>query len=95
MLLAPLGTQVRNISTFVHGACPRHTMCPTPIYVKLDYILSLLPQTACLGKICGPRYLGPKLAESAIFSIFFSFSNITFEIFILEENFCLHKCRAH
>ena len=40
------------------------------IYVKLDNISSLLPQTACLGKICGPRYLGPKLTKSAIFSIF-------------------------
>ena len=39
--------------------------------MKLDSILSLLPQTACLGKICGPRYLGPKFEKAAIFSIFF------------------------
>ena len=57
--------------------------------------LSLLPETGCLGKICGQRYLGPNLAKSAIFSVFFSFSNITFEIFILEDNSCLHKCRAY
>ena len=53
--------------------------------VKRDYISSLLPQTACLEKICGLRYLGPKLAKSAIFSIFFSFSNITFKIFIFAN----------
>ena len=63
--------------------------------MKLDYISSLLPQTACLGKLCGPRYLGPKLAKSAIFDIFFSFSNIPVELFILEENFCPFKFRSH
>ena len=39
-------------------------------YVKLDYISSLMQQTACLGKICGPIYLGPKLAIFSIFSVF-------------------------
>ena len=37
------------------------------LYVKLDYISSFLPHTACLWKICRQRYLGPKLA---IFSFF-------------------------
>ena len=94
-LQAPYGTRVRRIYTFLISACHRHTMSSTRIYVKLDHISSLMPQIASLGKICEPRYFGPKLAKSAIFSIFFSFSNITVEIFILEENFCLHKCRAH
>ena len=76
-----------RISIFVGGGRPRHHIYPTRICVKLDDISSLLPQTGCLGKLCGPRYLGPKLAKSAIFSIFFSFSNITFEILILEEKF--------
>ena len=89
---APYVTRMGKINTFFRGDRVSHWISPTRIYVKLDYISSLLPQTACLGKICGPRYLGPKLAKSAIFSIFFSFSNITFEIFILEENFYPHKC---
>ena len=47
--------------------------CLSPSYnipnscVKLDYISSLTSQTACLGKICEPRDLGPKLTKSAIF----------------------------
>ena len=36
-------------------------------YVKLDYILNLMPQTACLGKICGPRYVGPKIDKIGYF----------------------------
>ena len=60
---------------------------PTRIYVKLDYISSLLPQTTCLGKIFGPRYLGPKLTKSAILRIFFNISNITVKICMVEENF--------
>ena len=51
--------------------------------MKLDYISSLFPYIACLERICGPRYFGPK---SAIFSIFVGFSNITVEIVIKEEN---------
>ena len=92
---SPIGTQMRSFYTFLCGACRRHWISSSRIYGKLDYISSLLPQTPCLGKICGPRYLGPKLAKSAIFSIFFSFSNITFEIFIFEENFWIHKYRTH
>ena len=58
---------------------------PTRIYImKLDYISSLLPQIGYLQIICGSRYLGLK---SAIFSIFFDCSNLTFEILIVEENF--------
>ena len=92
---SPYGTWAKSIDTFFIDACARHTIPQTRICVKLDYISSLMPQTACLGKICGPRYLGPKLAKSAIFGNFFSFSNITFEILILEEKFWPHKCRAH
>ena len=44
------------------------------IYVKLDYNLSLLSQTACQGKIFGPRYSYPKRTKAAIFSIFYVFS---------------------
>ena len=67
----------------------RHTIYP-------DYILSLLPQITCQGKIWGPRYLGPKswtamlsmpkLIKSGIFSIFSVFSNITVKLFMLAEN---------
>ena len=88
---APYGTRVGRMTTFVSHVCLRQLISPTRMYVKLDYISSLLPQTACLGKICGPRYLGPKLAKSAIFSVFFSFSNITFEILILEEKIWLFQ----
>ena len=83
---SPTGTQMVSITALFGQAWPRHWISPIRTYVKLDYISSLLPQTACLGKICGPRYLGPKLAKSAIFSIFFSFSNINFEILT-------HSCR--
>ena len=40
------------------------------MYVKLDYILDLMPPTEALGKICKPRYLGPKLTKPAFLSIF-------------------------
>ena len=40
------------------------------IFVELDYISSLIPKNASLGKICAPRCLGPKLTKSAIVSIF-------------------------
>ena len=73
--------KIRTI--FIHPHASLNT--PSRTYMKLDYISSLLPQTACLGKICGPRYLGPKLAKSAIFSIFFSFSNIIPKHFPLSK----------
>ena len=62
---------------------------------KLDYISSLLPQTACLGYLRGPKYNSRKLTKSAIFGFFFSFFNITLELFIVEEKFCLLKFRSH
>ena len=40
-------------------------------YSILDYVSGLLPKTACLGKICWPRYLDPKFIKSLIFSFFF------------------------
>ena len=82
-----------SISKFLSGACARHSKPPTRIYVKLNYISSSLPQTGCLGKICEPRYLSPKLAKTAIFSIF---SNLTVDLFnVVEEIFRLQKDRAH
>ena len=39
-------------------------------FLTLDYISRLLPQTGCPEKLCGPRYLRPKLATSAIFAFF-------------------------
>ena len=55
--------------------------------MKLDYTLSLMPQTGCLGKICEPTYSGQKLTMSA-FLAFFRF-------FDVEETFCLHKYRVY
>ena len=65
------------------------------LITKLDYISSLLPQTACLGYLRGPKYNSRKLTKSAIFGFFFSFFNITLELFIVEEKFCLLKFRSH
>ena len=62
-----------RINTFSGGACEYHQIYPTRTYMKLDYVSSLLPLTACLGKICRLRYLGPKLTKSAIFSIFITY----------------------
>ena len=59
--LAPDRNRVASIWTFIVGALAHHTVSTAKIYVKLDYIASSLPQTACLGKICEPKYLGPKL----------------------------------
>ena len=43
------------------------------------------------GKNLWAEIFGSKVGKVGYF---FSFSNITVEIFILEENFCLHKCRT-
>ena len=56
---------------------------PSEIYVKRNYIFSFLPQTVCLGKICGPN-----LDKVGYFSVFFfGFSNITVKILMVEEFF--------
>ena len=60
-----------------------------PVYVKLDYILSLQPQTASMEKICGwDEIFRPKVNTVGHFQHFsFGFSNITMKIFIVEEKF--------
>ena len=52
--------------------------------LKLDYIPNILPQTRCPAKFAFRLQRGSKLAKSAIFCIFFGFSNITTELFILQ-----------
>ena len=47
------------------------------LQMKLDYILNILPQTGCPAKFAFRLQRGSKLAKSAIFRIFFGFSNIT------------------
>ena len=56
----------------------------TLLQVKLDYIPNILPQTGCLAKFAFRLQRASKLAKSAIFRIFFGFSNITAELFILQ-----------
>ena len=84
----PTGIEMRIIYVF-NGVCARHWMSPTRIYVKIDYIFSLLPQTICLGKIYGPRYLGPKLTKSAIFSLVFSVFRIKLWKYYFKIKFLL------
>ena len=92
---APYGTRMRRITTFVIGVWVRHYISTTRIDVKLDYISRWMPYTACLRKSLLAEIFGPKADKVGYFKIFFSFSNITLEIFILEENFCLQNSRAH
>ena len=63
------------------------------LQVKLDYIPNILPQTGCPAKFAFRLQRGTKWAKSAIFAIFPGFSYIPAELFIVEENFCLLKCR--
>merc|ERR1711867_206155 len=63
--------------------------------VKLDYIPNILPQTGCPAKFLFRLQRGSKWAKSAIFPIFFGFSNIPAKLLILEKNFCPHKFRSH
>ena len=65
------------------------------LQVKLDHIPNILPQTGCPSKFAFKPQRGSKWAKSAIFAIFFGFSNIPAELFILEENFCALKFRSH
>ena len=67
----------------------------TFLQVKLDDIPNILPQTGCPAKLAFRLQRGPKWAKSAIFAIFFGFSNIPAELLILEENFCALKVRSH
>ena len=55
--------------------------------VKLDYIPNILQQIGCPAKLAFRLQRGPKLAKSAIFAIFFGFSNKPAELLTLEENF--------
>ena len=57
------------------------------LQAKLDYIPDILPEFRFQR--------GSKLVKSAIFAIFFCFSNIPAELFILEENFCPLKFKSH
>ena len=60
------------------------------VYVKLNYISYSLPQTACLDtEESGTEIFRPKSDKLAIFSIFFSFSNIAVKLFTLDEKFSL------
>ena len=54
------------------------------LQMKLDYIPDILPQTGCSAKLSFRLQRGSKLAKSAIFRIFFGFSNITAKLFILQ-----------
>ena len=65
------------------------------LQVKLEYIPNILPQTRCPAKLSARLQGGSKWAKSAIFGVFFGFSNITAELFIVEENFCLLKFSTH
>ena len=65
------------------------------LQMELDYIPNILSQTGCPEKFAFRLQRGSKWAKSAIFSIFFGFSSIPAELFILEENLCLLKFRSH
>ena len=52
------------------------------LQVKLDYIPDILLQTGCPGKFAFRLQRGSKWAKSAIFPIFFVFSNIPAELLI-------------
>ena len=54
------------------------------LQVQLDHIPNILPQTVCLAKFAFRLQRAWKLAKSAIFRIFFGFSYITAELFILQ-----------
>ena len=60
------------------------------LQVKPDHI-----PNRCPAKFAFRLPRGSKWAKSAIFAIFFGFSNIPAEHSILEENFCLLKFRSH
>ena len=53
-------TRMEKINEFFSGACWLHQIYPAHIYVKLDYISGLLPQTAFLKKNLWPEIFGPK-----------------------------------
>ena len=63
--------------------------------MKPDCIPDILAQTGYPAKLSFRLQRGPKWPKSAIFRIFYDFSNITAKLFILEENFCLLKFRSH
>ena len=65
------------------------------LQVKLDHIPDILPQIGWPVKLPFRLQRGPKWTKSAIFAIFFGFSNIPAELLILEENFCALKVRSH
>ena len=76
--------QLRRISKIVIGAGAAEKPHLILLQVKLDYIPNILPQTGCPAKLSFRLQRGSKLAKSAIFRIFFGFSNITTELFILQ-----------
>ena len=69
---------------------PNSNICETRLYFEFT----------ATNRMSGKKSLGRDIWTQSwrswlFLAFFFSFSNITFEIFILEESFCQHKCRAH
>ena len=62
--------------------------------VKPDYITNILAQTECPAKFAFRLQRGSRWAKSAIFGTFFGFSNISGELFILEEIFACFVCKG-
>ena len=54
------------------------------LQMKLAYIPNILPQAEYPAKYAFGLQRGSKSAKSAIFRLFFGFSNITAELFILQ-----------
>ena len=54
------------------------------LQVKLDYVRNIMPQTGCPAKFAFRLQRGYKSEKPAILGIFFSFSSITAELFILS-----------
>ena len=73
--------RIRKIFAGVWAAEQPHLIL---LHIKLDYKPNILPQTGCPEKLAFRRQRGLKLAKSAIFRIFFGFSNITAKLFILQ-----------
>ena len=71
--LAPNGTRMRRIRTFLGGALGV-IICPPLIYVKLDFIYFQLTATNGMSeKNQWTEILGPKVDKVCFFSIFFNY----------------------
>ena len=83
------GTRVRSISTFVGGACPCHIF-ETRLYFEFKN------RKPHVWKKSVSRDIWAQSWQSRLFlAFFFGFSDMTSEIFMVEENFCLHKYTTH